>query len=41
MRNKWIYVLTDHFVDVNKMIERRLSSEEKKALKKPDTLEGA
>lgn len=29
----------DHFVGVNKMIERRLTSEEKKALKKPDTLD--
>jgi hypothetical protein len=31
----------DHFPGVGKMIERRLTSEEKKALKKPDTLEGA
>ena len=33
--------IPDHFVDVNKMVERRLTSEEKKALKNPEQLENA
>ncbi len=31
--------ITDHFVGVNKMVERRLATAEKKALKNPDGLE--
>jgi hypothetical protein len=34
-----VFAAKDHFVDVNKTIERRITSEDKKALKKPDTLE--
>jgi hypothetical protein len=31
----------DHFADVRKKVERRLSSDEKKALQTPEQLEGA
>ncbi len=31
--------ISDHFVDVNKMVERRLAADEKKALKNPDALD--
>jgi hypothetical protein len=36
-----IQVMPDHFVGVNKMIGRRLTSEKKKALKNADRLEDA
>ncbi len=30
--------VSDHFADISKMVERRLTSEEKKSLKNPDVL---
>jgi len=35
------HTVPDHFRDVTKMVERRLSSADKKALKTPDTLDKA
>ena len=41
MSTDWSHVISDQFVDINKLVDLRIISEENKSLKKPDTLERA